>query len=457
MRQCAREALLRRGLWAVPVLLIDLAVSVPREWHQRLKGCSVSRFLTSGLARDLAYALRILWRSPGFSAAAILTLALGIGANAAIFSLADAALLRPLKVGNPSELYMVKFSSSYPDFLAYTRLEDLFNGVIAISGAQMNAVADGRAELVDGRDGRFVSGNYFGVLGLPPAAGRVIGPSDDVPNGPIVAVLGYGWWQSRFGGDPGSHRQVDSRQQRPGHDRRRRAERLSRHQPPRIGEAVPAAQSESPGPHRVLLVADHADDAPDGVAERHRPAPPGRHTTAGRRRDRIGYRQAQPLKPGARAEPFELQPLRTRALGGDSAGSLVNFVVLLGAVVALTLLIGCANLANLLLSRAAARRREIGVRMAIGAGRARIVRQLLVESVLLSAIGGAAGLYVASMTMQLLGRFQLPGGVEIAGLGLELSGADAAVHSRSHLHDRRALRRRAGAAGGAHRRARHVA
>lgn len=200
MRQCARATLATRGAGAVPRLLADLSVSVPREWMLAIGDPSLKGLLMIGIGRDVAYAVRLLWRSPGFTIAAVLTLALGIGANAAIFSLADATLLRPLKVAGPSELYTIRFSSAYPDYLAYSDNRDLFKGVVATSGGRLNAAADGRAELVDSA---FVSGNYFGVLGVPPAAGRLLGPADDVPNGPIAAVLGYRWWQSRFGGDPG--------------------------------------------------------------------------------------------------------------------------------------------------------------------------------------------------------------------------------------------------------------
>jgi hypothetical protein len=199
MRQCAGDALAERGAMAAPGLFLDLLRSVPREWHQRLKGTSVTRVFTSGLPRDISYAVRLLRRSPGFSAAAILTLALGIGANAAIFSLADATLLRPLKVADPSALHTIKFSSAYPDYEAYAARADLFDGVVATSGGRVNLAADGRAELADTG---FVSGNYFSVLGVPPAAGRVLLPADDERNGPVVVALSYAYWHARFGGDP---------------------------------------------------------------------------------------------------------------------------------------------------------------------------------------------------------------------------------------------------------------
>ena len=420
MRQCARDALRRGGAPAAARLLSDLLISVPREWALALKGLPVTTWI-DGLARDLRYALRLLARSPGFTLAAVLTLALGIGANTAIVSLADAALLRPLKVANPSELYMVKFASSYPDFRSYAGLDRMFGGVIATSSAQLNVAADGRADLVDARDGRLVSGNYFGVLGVPPAAGRVIAPADDEPNGPIVAVLGYRWWHSRFGGDPGVIGKTIRVNNAPATIVGVAADGfhgtslyeatkifLPLSQTPRVRTGFFASPTMLTTRRMVWL----------NVIVRLRP---GVTPQQGAAAIEAVYRQAQPLKPGATAEPFALQPLRLRALGGDNAGSVTRFVLLLGGVVALTLLIGCANLANLLLSRAAARRREIGVRMAIGAGRGRIARQLLVESVVLAMLGGAAGLYVAALAMRLLERFQLPGGIEITGLGLALS------------------------------------
>ena len=419
MRQCARTALARHGASAAPRLFLDLFLSVPREWGQFLKGFRVTPSMT-GIGRDALYALRMLWRSPGFAIAAVLTLALSIGANAAIFSLADSTVLRPLKVANPSELHTLTFSSSYPDYVAYTERIDLVSGAIASSGGRMNAVADGRAELVDAR---LVSGNYFDVLGIQPAAGRLILRSDDVPNGPINAVLGYGWWQTRFGGDASVVGKTI---------------RVNNTPVTIVGVAAKGFNGTSLyEATKLFLPVTSAPRVQTGFF-----AGPGMLTNRGmvwltvilRLKPGVTpqaaaasiegvYRQFHPLRPGAKREPFQLTSLRTRALGGTSAASVSRFVALLGGVVALTLLIGCANLANLLLSRAAARRREIGVRMAIGAGRGRIARQLLIESLLLSTIGGAAGLYVASTVLRLLGRFQLPGGIEITGLGLELNAA----------------------------------
>ena len=368
----------------------------------------------------MVYALRMLWRSPGFTIAAVLTLALGIGANAAIFSLADSTLLRPLKVANPSELYSLTFASSYLDYVAYTERIDLAHGAIASSGGRMNAVADGRAELVDAR---LVSGNYFDVLGIRPVAGRLLLPSDDVPNGPIGAVLGYDWWQTRFGGDRsvvGKTIRVNNAPVMILGVAAKGFNGISLFESTRLFLPVTSAPRIQTGFFAGPGMLGNRGMVWLTVVLR---LQPGVTPEAAAASVEGVYRQFHPLKPGAKREPFTLTPLRTRALGGSSSASVSRFVVLLAAVVALTLLIGCANLANLLLSRAAARRREIGVRMAIGAGRGRIARQLLIESLVLSAIGGIAGLYVASTVLRLLGRFQLPGGIEIEGLGLELNGA----------------------------------
>ena len=417
MRQWASAALSDRGLRAVPGLFLDLCGSVPREWALRMKGLSMRPTIGSGLMRDLSYAGRLLWRSPGFTVAAVLTLALGIGANAAIFSLAEATLMRPVKVAKPAELYAMPFTSAYPDYLAYAERGDLFAGAAASSGSRLNAVANHRAELVDGR---FVSGSYFTVLGIAPAAGRLISPSDDERNGPAVGVLGYSWWKTRFGGDPaavGTTIHVNN-------------------VPVTIIGVAPKGFNGTSLTEttRIFLPINQTPRVLTGffsrpemltmrnmswveVILRLKPGIAPRAAAAG---VESVYRQFHPVQPGTRPSPIRLSPIRTRALGDDEA--VTRFVTLLGGVVALTLLIGCANLANLLLSRAAQRRREIGVRMAIGAGRARIARQLLVESLVLAAAGGLAGTYVALITLRILSRFQLPGGIEIQGLELGLSG-----------------------------------
>jgi predicted permease len=419
MRLCAADAWSRRGVRALPRLAIDFFISLVREWAIRMKGTAVTRSLTAGVVRDVLYAIRVLWRSPGFSLAALLTLALGIGANAAIFSLADATLLRPLKVADPAALHAIKFTSAYPDYAAYTARTDLFDGVVATSGGRDNIVADGRAELADTG---FVSGNYFGVLGVAPAAGRVLVPGDDERNGPVVVVLSYAFWQSRFGGDPsvvGKTIRVNNVPATIVGVAAKGFHGLSLAETSRVFVPVTQTPRVQTGffarpemlTTRNLVWLNVTVRLKAGVSPQ----------AAAAALDSI-YRQFHPVSPGTKAEALELTPLRLRAVGGTNHSNVIRFVTLLGAVVALTLLIGCANLANLLLSRAAARQREIGVRMAVGAGRMIIARQLLIESLVLAFAGAAAGLYVASAALVLLGRFQLPGGIEIAGLALELSG-----------------------------------
>ena len=413
MLQCARAAVAARGITAFPRLFADLAVSIPREWILLTKGVPMH-----GILRDFAYALRLLRRSPGFSAAAVVTLALGIGANAAIFSLADSTLLRPLKVSRPSELYVPRFSSSYPDFLDYQQRRDVFAGVAGSNGGRVNAVVDGRGEFVAAG---LVSGNYFDVLGVPPAAGRLFRAEDDDRNGPGVAVLTERWWRTRFGADPAMIG---------------RTIQINNVPVTVVGVATRGFHGTSVSePYHLFLPMTQAPRVQTGFFARPsmltnrnmtwvgliaRLQPGVTPAAAASVMDGL-YRQAHPPGPRTRPEPITLTPLGQRSLG-SGVDSVQRFVILLAAVVGVTLLIGCANVANLLLARAAARRRELGVRLAIGASRARIFRQLVVESLVLAAAGGAASVLVASLGLRLLARFQLPGGIEIDALGLAVSG-----------------------------------
>jgi putative ABC transport system permease protein len=413
MLQCARAAVSARGASALLPLFADLAASVPREWLLSMKGVPMN-----GLARDLVYALRLLWRSPGFSVAAVVTLALGIGANAAIFSLADSTLLRPLKVARPSELYVPRFSSSYPEFTAYQQLGTVFAGVGGSAGGRVNAVIDGRAEFASAV---FVSGAYFDVLGVPPVAGRLFRAGDDDRNGPGVAVLTERWWRSRFGGDPGVIGRTMHVNNVPvtilgvaG----RQFQGTSMSEPARLFLPLTQTPRIQTGFFARPTMLTNRGMSWISVVMRLRP---GVTPSAAAAAADAVYRQLHPVRSGTRPDPIALTPLGRRSLGGSGLDNLQRFVILLAAVVGLTLLIGCANVANLLLARAAARRRELGVRMAIGASRGRVVRQLLAESLVLAAIGGLASVTVATIGLRLLARFQLPGGIEIDGLDLALS------------------------------------
>jgi predicted permease len=378
------------------------------------------------LFQDLRHAVRMLGRSRGFTAAAVVTLALGIGANTAIFSLAEATLLRPIKVKDPENLVVFSWSSSVPDFREYQERNDVFSGTTATGGvSRMNVTIGGQTELLVGS---FAAGNLFDVLGVAPAQGRLLLASDDVPGAPPVAVVSHAYWQSRLGGDPAAIGRSMSVN----------------------GVQVTIVGVAPPGFRGTTLFSAPALYVPIATTDLIRVGPFFARAKAltnrgfvwlrviGRLREGVtvaqaegaieaAYRQQHPAPPGRTPEKLRFQPLATTALGGDAAAAVRRFVMLLIGVVSLTLLIGCANIANLLLARAAGRRREVGVRLALGASRGRIARQMLTESLVLSSLGGLAGILVAHGTLRLIGAFQLPGGIPIAGLTLSINTAALAA------------------------------
>ena len=198
MSQWVRTTINHRGRLAALCILAAAPASAATEWLRLLDVPTGASMI--GIGRDVTYAFRLLRRSPGFSAAAMVTLALGIGANAAVFSLAEGTVLRPIMVAHLDDLYSVRWASTYPDYLSYAERRDLFDGVVASSGGRASVTANGSSEIVEAY---FVSGNYFDVLGVPPPAGRVISPDDDRRNGPVVGVMSDTWWRTRFGADRG--------------------------------------------------------------------------------------------------------------------------------------------------------------------------------------------------------------------------------------------------------------
>lgn len=373
------------------------------------------------MLKDARYAARLLFSNPGFTLAAALTLALGIGANTAVFTLADATLLRPFKgLVHPEELVTFAWSTSYPDYAEYAKRTDLFAGVLATTGSQrVTVTGDGAAELAPAT---FVSGNAFDVLGVSALRGRTLVPSDEVRNGPIVVVLANDYWATRFGSRPdviGRTVRVNGRSATivgvapPGFRGTSLASRPSLYLPI---TAAPQIRTGTGFFSRVDMLGERGFVWLTAIG-RLRPGVSSQQAATA-----IGalYSQLHPPRAGARNERMEFTPLAARALGGTNAVSVRQFIWLLVGAVGLTLLIGCANLATLLLAKAAARRREVGVRLALGASRARVTRQMLLESLMLSALGGAAGLAVAYFGLRVLGRFQLPGGMDIETLGLEM-------------------------------------
>ena len=416
----------------VRTVAIDAVRSLAREWRATLTASSPHTAPWQprpgepmrNIVRDVTLAMRVLVKSPAFTIASVLTLALGIGANTAMITLADATLLRPLRVHAPERLVVWSWSSSYPDYREYAKRTDLFEGVLAAGGTtRVNLAVDGSADLAWAG---FLSGNAFSVLGVPAAHGRTLLPSDDVANAPLVAVLSHDYWRARFGGDPavvGRALRINGRPLTIVGVAAEGFRGTALHATPSL--YLPTAVSSTvrsgffsridPLTTRGFVWLSVIGRLKDGV--------PVEQATAAM--DTM-YAQLQPPREGREREVLRLDPLQTRALGSGAA-DVRTFVVLLLGVVGLTLLIGCANLANLLLAKGAARRREIGVRLALGATRGRVVRQMLTESVLLAAIGGAAGIAVAALALQMLSRFQLPGALPIENLALSINGPALAV------------------------------
>jgi predicted permease len=359
--------------------------------------------LVESFVQDLRYAARMLRKSPGFTAVAVLTLALGIGANTAIFTLVDAVLLTALAVEDPARLVVLDVITSrgekqnfpYPLFQRIRDEVDAFSGVFAAQDGfgrlEVGTPAAGRSE--EARV-QLVSGEYFAVLGVRALMGRTLTPEDHTPAGDSgVAVLSHAFWQRRFGGDAaviGSTLIV------------------KRQTVTVVGVAPRGFFGESVGRAPDIWVPLAMQPRFDnGRSLLDRPSV-GWLRVVGRLRPGVTESSADAALAvaliGIRSESTEFSNYARRVGVRSSDGSrgLPDFrerfslpLRILAGIVGIVLLIACANVANLLLARAAARQREMGVRMAIGAGRRRLVRQLFTESLLLAAVGGALGLLVA--------------------------------------------------------------
>jgi putative ABC transport system permease protein len=351
--------------------------------------------LVETLWQDVRYGARMLGRSPGFTAVALLTLAIGIGANSAIFSFVNAILLRPLPYPESDRLvFLSEWSKQVPDMsFSLANFEDLrdqnrvFESLFAFRGQDYVLTGEGEAERLSGRQ---VTSGFFATLRLHPVIGRAFTRDEDRPGAERVALLGEGLWLRRFGGDPGV---LGRRLVLDGepytvvgvlpdtlHSTFRRTEiwtslgRLA----DRLGG--PERRGNHPGIYVLARLApgadvDRARTDVKALAERLATQYPATNA-----------RQSMMLEPALETLVGPLRPA---------------LLILLGAV-ALVLLIACANVANLLLARAASRQKEIAVRTAVGAARGRVVRQLLTESVLLALAGGALGLAVAAGGMSAL-------------------------------------------------------
>lgn len=341
------------------------------------------------LLRELRTAARSLARNPGFTAVAVLTLALGIGANTAIFSVVNAVLLRPLPVAEPERLVTVfhfypslgnlEAGMAVPTLLELEERAESFTGVAARSWWGVNATGGGEPERLTGAQ---VTGGYFSTLGVPAALGRALLPADAEGDGQSVVVISDGLWRRRFGSDPGV---IGRTLQLNGV-----AYEIVGVAPAGFRDLDPSAELWAPLTFSPGQLTQRTSEFMTLVA---RLEPGATHERAAQEMSAFAER-LKADNPGSYPPDWSLRtrPL-TEQLTGDVRPALL---VLLGAV-GFVLLIACANVANLLLARAATRHKEVAVRAALGAGRGELIRHLLLESVLLSLVGGGLALILAAV------------------------------------------------------------
>jgi predicted permease len=392
------------------------AEQVKEKVREARMGASLETIL-----RDLQYAVRVLRKSPAFTAVAVLSLALGIGANTAIFSVIYAVVLRSLPVQHPEELVALSHanlqrsamnSMAFPLYKELRDRTDLFAGLLCTTGFSPSLAVNGSAERVTGE---MVSANYFDVLGLKPYLGRLFRPSDETtPGANPVVVLSYGFWNRRFAADP---KIIGS------------AVVLNQTPMTVIGVSPPEFDSLNPGIARDLRVPITMQPQmfvkPSILEERDN----WWLTVVGRLQPDVSRERAEKaltlflrryhdqnnngkVLSEYRRKVFASEHMNLLLAGTGlvtQAKRAAKQLYVLMAVVMLVLLSGCMNLANLLLARTAARQREIAIRLSLGAGRSRLVRQLLTESILLAAAGGGFGILLSLWASRVLAGFLLAG------------------------------------------------
>ncbi len=385
----------------------------PGVQKERTRDADLLTWLES-IAADVRYALRALRATPGFALVAILSLGLGIGANTAIFSLLNAVVLRTLPVERPDELLHITFGEEKgtdgvilpgdPGASEFTNpiweqirdRQDVFSGAFAFGRTDFNLASGGE---VRPARGNWVSGDYFSTLGVRPAAGRLLSPGDDIRGCPPLAVLGYGFWQSEFGGSPsvvGKTISLDG----------------TAHLIAGVADAsfFGLNVGESIQLYVPLCRAPKLDNRSDWylhIMARLKPGVAPRDAAARMAvLAPIVFESTVPEDWGP-SEKAQYREGKLAVVSGATGLSDVRreyrraLTVLMAAVV-VVLLIACVNVANLLLSRSTVRAREMAIRMSIGAARQRIARQLLTESVVLAGVGAVVGVVLARWGTSLL-------------------------------------------------------
>ena len=379
------------------------------------------------LWKDLQYGARMLARSPGFTALAVISLALGIGVNSSVFSVVNAVLFRPLPVRNPQELasvfatgqngFLAESPLSYPDYEDYRDQSDAFTELFAYSNVPLAFDTGEKSQFVFGT---ITTGNYFTALGVNAALGRTLASGDDVEGAEPVVVLGHDTWRRRFGANPGVVGQTI-----------------------RLNGTPVTVIGVAPAEFKGLLRGLSPEFwIPTSTWPVFNPQSPDRLTrraggwlwVVGRLQPSLDLDQAQ-ARLGTVAQRLEQEYPDTNEDRGvqvfptedviyfpsvDNALHITSAVLMV--VVGLILVIACANVANMLLARATSRQKEVAIRSSLGASRGRIVRQLLTESVLLSLLAGGLGLLIAVWSNRLLTNFQLALAFDVQidlGLGLD--------------------------------------
>src|SRR5688572_2309873 len=331
---------------------------------------------------DLRYAFRSFLKNPAFTLVCILTLALGIGANTAIFSVVHAVLLRPLTYQSPDRLFRVRRGTSFPDLRDWMQQTASF---AASGGFRPQAFDYNPSSEAERLEGALVTGGLFDALEARPLLGRLIAPDDDRTGSERVAVVSARFWRNRLGSDP----QVTSRRM------------VFNGSTYTIVGVLPDA-AQLPGTPADIFAPFYPETTREAESR-------GAHTLRAivRLREGVSQSQAQDELTALAARLEQQYPESNRGvrfvllpLADSLVGQVRPALMMLLATVAFVLLIACVNVANLLIARGAARRGELAVRAALGAGRGRIARQLLTESLLLAGVGGILSLAVAHWTVK---------------------------------------------------------